>query len=251
MNQVGLAIVQYTQDYDEAFPPAVQAAPSGDPVGAPLYWSSALVIGPYLKSTPVLQCPDDTFKNNYAADAAGILTLPGNRHAVPESYMVNAVTPYSDWGQDYSANAYDGVEYPHGVFPVRAEYPWSYKAPVLPTITQAQLNYPGDLVELVDAREGWEQYGGQEGEQNSEEDTWWGAGRGCWNTWGYFSMSQVYFGLTDAILNPSYPDGKGMTKHNGGTDILFADGHVRWWIPPQFLSDNGQPDPRNWLGNAP
>ena len=243
MKQVSLAVLQYTQDNDEAFPPAVQYAPAGDPAGGFIEWSSSLVIGPYLKSTATLQCPDDAFKPNFGA---GILALPGNRRAVPDSYMVNAITPYSDWGQDYTQVAYDGVSQPAGVFAPEAGYPWRN----FPNVTQAQLHYPSDLVMFVDAKEGWSEYGGQQGEQNNENDTWWDAGRGCWQNWGYFSMSQVYYGLSDAILNPTYPDGKGMTKHSGGTNVAFSDGHVKWWIPTQFLTNNGQPDPKNWLSNA-
>ncbi len=244
MKQVGLAVIQYTQDYDEAFPPAVQYANPGDPVGAPVYWSSTTVIGPYLKSTAVLQCPDDSFQANKSSGAYA--ALKGSRTPVPTSYMVNAVTPYSDWGQSYTQHDLNGVM-PWGVFPVDAEYPWSTQA----NITQASCHYPSDLVMMVDAREGWEEYGGQGSEQNSEEDTWWGAGRGAYNTWGYFSMSQVYWGLSDAILNPTYPDGKGMTKHSGHTNILFTDGHVKSWVPTQFLSNNGSPDPKNWMSDAP
>lgn len=244
MKQIGLAVIQYTQDNDEAFPPAVQYAPPGDPAGGFIEWSSALVVGPYLKSAKVLQCPSDSFKASYGA---GLLALPGSRKPVPDSYMINAVTAYSDWGQDYSQQAYDGVSIPQGVFPPQAGYPWH----TFPNITMAQLAYPSDLVELVDAKEGWSEYGGQAAEQNNENDTWWDASRGCWQNWGYFSMSQVYFGLSDAILNPTYPDGKGMTKHSGGTNVAFTDGHVKWWIPTQFLTRSGQPDPKNWMSNAP
>jgi len=243
LKQIGLAVIQYTQDNDEAFPPAVQYSPAGDPAGGLIEWSSGLVVGPYLKSTSVLQCPSDSFKSAFGA---GVLALTGIRKAVPDSYMINAVTGYSNWGQDYAENPYGGVTVPQGVFPPQAGYPWK----TFPNITMAQLSYPSDLVEMVDAKEGWSEYGGQAGEQNNETDTWWDAGRGAWQNWGYFSMSQVYWGLSDAILNPTYPDGKGMTKHTGGTNVMFTDGHVKWWIPTQFLTANGQPDPKNWMSNA-
>ena len=56
LKQIGLGILQYTQDYDEAFPLSVVSvnAPVGtDPVG----WADA--IQPYLKSTQIYQCPSE------------------------------------------------------------------------------------------------------------------------------------------------------------------------------------------------
>ncbi|RYX80601.1 DUF1559 domain-containing protein [bacterium] len=61
--QIGLGIVQYTQDYDERFPLSVVylgalardvAPPTGEIVG----WADA--IQPYLKSLQVYQCPSET-----------------------------------------------------------------------------------------------------------------------------------------------------------------------------------------------
>lgn len=52
LKQVGIAMVQYTQDYDETLPCALYGGLNGT-----RWWQ---VANPYLKSTQVLLCPSDT-----------------------------------------------------------------------------------------------------------------------------------------------------------------------------------------------
>jgi prepilin-type N-terminal cleavage/methylation domain-containing protein/prepilin-type processing-associated H-X9-DG protein len=57
LKQIGLGIIQYTQDYDENFPLAGTGSTSvvsSPPVG----WADS--IQPYLKSTQIYQCPSDS-----------------------------------------------------------------------------------------------------------------------------------------------------------------------------------------------
>src|SRR5262249_11511404 len=57
LKQMGLGILQYTQDYDETFPLSVTASTSttsNPPVG----WADA--IQPYVKNTQIYQCPSDS-----------------------------------------------------------------------------------------------------------------------------------------------------------------------------------------------
>ena len=49
LKQLGLAYVQYTQDYDEKYPQGVNAAGNG--------WAGKLY--PYAKTTGVYRCPDE------------------------------------------------------------------------------------------------------------------------------------------------------------------------------------------------
>ena len=51
LKQIGLGLLQYTQDYDEKFPPA---ASSADAYG----WANA--VQPYVRSTQLFQCPQET-----------------------------------------------------------------------------------------------------------------------------------------------------------------------------------------------
>ncbi len=58
LKQLGLAFVQYAQDYDEKFPP-VAVAPSG-------YWAGSLQ--PYVKGWQVFQCPSDKLSTPRTTD---------------------------------------------------------------------------------------------------------------------------------------------------------------------------------------
>lgn len=61
--QLGLGILQYIQDSDEAFPPGV-ASTGGHGVGFSGGW--AHFVTPYLKSPAVYRCPDDSYTYNGA-----------------------------------------------------------------------------------------------------------------------------------------------------------------------------------------
>lgn len=53
--QIGLAILQYAQDYDETYPPGALIGPA--PADNNEWFE---VIGPYIKNTQVLQCPSQS-----------------------------------------------------------------------------------------------------------------------------------------------------------------------------------------------
>ena len=67
LKQIGIAFTQYTQDYDEKFPGAAIGGPTNDYEG----WASAIY--PFVKSTGVYKCPDDSIagiKVSYAMNYA-------------------------------------------------------------------------------------------------------------------------------------------------------------------------------------
>jgi len=54
MKQIGLGIMQYTQDYDEGYPPAFYGS------SASQTWSSwPVIIQPYVKNTQIFSCPSE------------------------------------------------------------------------------------------------------------------------------------------------------------------------------------------------
>ncbi len=60
--QIGLAVIQYNQDFDEKFPCATAAqlliTPAATNTGYPNGWAN--MIYPYVKSTGLYACPDDS-----------------------------------------------------------------------------------------------------------------------------------------------------------------------------------------------
>ena len=60
LKQIGLAFIQYSQDYDESYPIAGAAITWDDPSGK-LSWMQQ--IHPYTKSQQIYKCPTDTYSN--------------------------------------------------------------------------------------------------------------------------------------------------------------------------------------------
>jgi prepilin-type processing-associated H-X9-DG protein len=66
LKQIGLGIMQYTQDYDEGYPPYLgnnNIATDG------FGWAGA--VGPYLKSAQIFQCPSETTAPSGTTPASG------------------------------------------------------------------------------------------------------------------------------------------------------------------------------------
>ena len=90
LKQLGLALLQYTQDYDEAFPPSyfltTQPPPNGTP-WASKYWYWPQIVFPYHKSTRIFVCPSSPVdggtprEGNYGANRSIILDDGGIKQA--------------------------------------------------------------------------------------------------------------------------------------------------------------------------
>ena len=91
MRQLGLALLQYAQDYDERFVPGIN--PSGDPTNGK-GWAGEIYT--YVKSAGLYHCPDDpTFPVPYAGGTK-----------VPVSYGYNINTASTAWcGSEATLNS--------------------------------------------------------------------------------------------------------------------------------------------------
>ncbi len=78
LKQIGLGVLQYTQDYDEAFPLSVVSinAPAAN---VPVGWADA--IQPYLKSTQIYQCPSESNPANANPASPGYTDYWMNKNA--------------------------------------------------------------------------------------------------------------------------------------------------------------------------
>ena len=68
LKQIGLTVIQYTQDSDEYYPLAVTGSTSTTST-PPVGWADS--IQPYAKSTQILQCPDDSLAAGLNPAVAG------------------------------------------------------------------------------------------------------------------------------------------------------------------------------------
>lgn len=86
MKQLGLAYMQYTQDYDERSP-AIYLA------GSPTLRTPGMVLDPYIKSALTWRCPSDNSQNQNAVDANYTYVSYGYN-----SFMMNkSLPPTGGW----------------------------------------------------------------------------------------------------------------------------------------------------------
>lgn len=85
LKQIGLGIMQYTQDYDEKLP--ARTFPSSDPTK---FQSWRVLIQPYTKSVQLFACPSNTGNTKIANDSFGF--------NIPISYSINGNPANGDLG---------------------------------------------------------------------------------------------------------------------------------------------------------
>jgi len=105
LKQIGLAVMMYTQDYDEMLPPCWNINSTTPPIGsAGTYWQWPNIIYPYTKSAQVYYCPSSSStasptSKNYGADSQVMTPYNGRSLASVESpaqkYMIMDFSEYS------------------------------------------------------------------------------------------------------------------------------------------------------------
>jgi prepilin-type N-terminal cleavage/methylation domain-containing protein/prepilin-type processing-associated H-X9-DG protein len=85
LKQIGLAYMQYAQDYDERLPTDWITLPGGTPWTDRYTWRAA--ISPYMKSTQIFSCPSDSV--TYSGALAG--QCQNGEGNIPGSYGDNTV----------------------------------------------------------------------------------------------------------------------------------------------------------------
>lgn len=223
LNQMGLAILMYTQDFDEFYPTGVDNAPGGDgPQWDPAntaHWSQKVV--PYIKAVGVYGCPDDP--------GGGAPSATQSWAGVELSYASNGL---QGW---YAANNYQG-----GCVGVMCDtQPYGSMSTVEAPVLSAKVGEPAGSIMLAES-------------YNSDV-----AAAGVGTPPGSFSAFGNYgviSGMTwdadglpipgtcgkggnwPATCTTSFPDtinGAVSTHHAGQTlaNFLFCDGHVKAMHP--------------------
>ncbi|RYG69486.1 DUF1559 domain-containing protein, partial [bacterium] len=95
LKQIGLGLMQYTQDYDETFPGNNMAYTATGPSGVySVTWDT--VIQPYLKSSQIMVCPSDSVSQRvthglYGANASRSYT--GTRQVMGDFFLAPPSLP--------------------------------------------------------------------------------------------------------------------------------------------------------------
>lgn len=206
LKQIGLALTQYIQDYDEFTPPI------SDHQNHP--WMDAVY--PFVQSTAVFDCPDEAFPSTD-------LSRSSSQDKIVEAYKPGGTvdvhpSPYT-WGS-YGINAV----YDHGEYLVSP----LYKQPATPPATATGANSstfvaPATTVWVTETPPSITSY---------------------WLVWTPYgsdprtSLPLPYAEPDKNIVNTVQPGGQPclghdsdgscvLARHNGMTNVLWCDGHVK------------------------
>jgi prepilin-type N-terminal cleavage/methylation domain-containing protein/prepilin-type processing-associated H-X9-DG protein len=222
--QVGLALMQYIQDYDEAYPPSRIALSANDSGTRTHPWT--VQIYPYMKNIQIVRCPSDTTAlpganaNSWASwcppgvltrDAGGTLRDNNDRSmnvvAGPLESLPNQPAPGGVMSSNWGA-AQAEVERPAGMIAVFERYDiQSFCYP-----TAVHLRNCNDFLSDVN-----------------------GSNAGpCPDPGGVHYLNSVVPGLrvqvasADALIRSTGKPSLDVAYHMGGQNMVFCDGHGKW-----------------------
>jgi len=157
--QISLAVIMYTQDYDESFPLLFTPADGSDPTsfGFKLGWHSYAwqnLVQPYTKNWAAFICPDSGMTKSDPAtsyDPFGNFAMLGDSHATT-SFGSNAQPYFIDWFYNgfEVQTAFQGIA---GAMPDCCRYSWFGGAVELPcpSATQASIAAPAAMSMVMEA----------------------------------------------------------------------------------------------------
>ncbi len=226
--QIGLAMLQYTQDYDESIPVGDQ---SFGPNEVSLRgWDVHLI--PYIKNTGVFACPDDK------TDAS--VTLNGNIDDEPNGATVGSYAINSNF-EMYPPTMKGGANYGPPITWAQFEAPastvaffeiqWFITNPNNPTDNSSAM---GDGFGTSGLGYGAPRPNGGLGPANG--------GYNVGPNWleGSPSNNAPSTGIWGTIWGPHGYGDTALARHNGGSNYVLADGHAKW-IRPENVSVGPMP----------
>ncbi len=94
LKQIGLGILQYTQDYDEKYPMFQWNGATPSDLDPAYSWRRTTF--PYVKSTQIYQCPSSVYADRvaYDSDNTRMAALPAGSPRFPASYSINGSGSY-------------------------------------------------------------------------------------------------------------------------------------------------------------
>jgi len=204
MKQLTLGIKQYTQDYDEKFPLAINSQGTVNSDTPSTGW--VIKVQPYVKSFQLFQCPSEGTPGNgtYVPDDSvkrGNNQVSANQHYT-DYYVNNNISPSVNVADAPPAYSYGGV-------------------------LEAKVLSPSNTILIGD---GSLIAGGSSAESGNGEPWWSRVGADYGNGWNAGGEAS-----RDSVSGKTF----GQERHLEGANYAFADGHVKWLKADKVLpSDN-------------
>lgn len=210
--QIGLASMQYAQDYDDHLPEAGYNMPChvpGTGANSDNHWSGVyawpIAIYPYTKNYQFLSCPSDEKRAGFNKSGALCFELQLLAAEIPGAYSgirneefgMRDVLPLS-----YAANYYLSGAY---AIPATANNPAVAGAGGTKMRPMSFYTAPAQLVYIFDV-----------GQNAANRSTW-------YSTVGYGN---------GVAANAQWPSGR---RHQEGRVFVFADGHAKWLKDPPHV----------------
>lgn len=189
MKQIGLAFLQYNQDYDEYFPGLY----SGDWGNSTARWMDN--IQPYVKNTQIFNCPSDADQGNKYIPNRGTLDL----NATPPDGFGSYVASNAYWG---NASGGGGAE-------------WAGPMSGAQNVTNAipAIEDPAGTF-LV-------------GDGNGSFQLAWAWNNGGWGQPTALDTTVKPASIHGQSSTPTNLEGMVIARHQNMTNILFCDGHAK------------------------
>ncbi len=212
VQQLGTAVLMYTQDYDETTPLAYyDTYTGGNWVFNASWW---YITYPYNKSSALVRCPSNP-NNNFITSSAWDDSL-----GMKLSYAVNCIDSSSLKGAFSRAVAYGD---PNNADTV--------------TVTLASMNSPAQLAGIVESSLSFAELDPTDTSGTYNQPT---------TTATYHDTTETYPNGQPATLD-YITSGNLFAGHQGHVNICFMDGHAKSMLPAQTMQsgDPGQPGVTN------
>lgn len=193
--QIGLAVMMYVQDFDQAYPPA------GEGTGANPNWAER--VNPYVKSLELFTCPTGGIAYNYIRRSFGL-----SRQAADQLYAIYGV-------RNFSANA----------------YVIAWLNPPYPRAGPGRIRYDADIEQPSQSIMFSESVGvgtvlhrapGTNTPVPNNMQWWWAISDECWVCAEAGRDQDLDENIWTSLL-----------LHNGGANYTLSDGHAKWYRPDQ------------------
>lgn len=207
--QLGLAFIQYSQDYDEQLPYCFYGSPQG--------WAGHVY--PFVKSTEVFHCPDDSTPS---------YSSTGNNTAVPVSYAMNQdLTPSSGDDAQHRSPSYSLA---HFTAPASIVLIYEVSGAIVDVTTndESTHNFNGS------PPSGFESAAGNGCNAFSGK---WGGGNGA----GSGGSAGLALALGPGLSQRPAAQIAfgGPARHTAGANYILCDGHAKYFLPPSVSTGYG------------